>query len=140
MAACWGESARSREGRDIIHSVTNPINQLTGAIHVYGGDFFGTERSEWDWLTLREHSFDGEQARRVFEPAPDSKPASFAEQLNSLMSSRWRTDYTAVPLAELARHSALMFTARITLAHFSVSSTMSFPNSAADSSSTASPS
>ena len=27
-------------GRDIIHSVTNPIPRLTGAIHVYGGDFF----------------------------------------------------------------------------------------------------
>ncbi|MGA7286073.1 MAG: hypothetical protein WCB01_03040 [Candidatus Cybelea sp.] len=26
-------------GRDIIHSVTNPIGRLTGAIHVYGGDF-----------------------------------------------------------------------------------------------------
>ena len=28
-------------GPDIIHSVTNPIPRLTGAIHVYGGDFFG---------------------------------------------------------------------------------------------------
>src|SRR5215831_9407886 len=35
-------------GRDIIHSVTNPIPRLTGAIHVYGGDFFGVPRSEWD--------------------------------------------------------------------------------------------
>src|SRR5918992_5564033 len=25
----------------VIHSVTNPIRRLTGAIHVYGGDFFG---------------------------------------------------------------------------------------------------
>src|SRR5215471_19862492 len=28
-------------GQDIIHSVTNPIGRLTGAIHIYGGDFFG---------------------------------------------------------------------------------------------------
>ena len=56
-------------GRDIIHSVTNPIDRLTGAIHVYGGDFFGTERSEWDSLTLLEHRSDGEQARRMFEEA-----------------------------------------------------------------------
>jgi hypothetical protein len=35
-------------GNNIIHSVTNPIRRLTGAIHVYGGDFFHEERSEWD--------------------------------------------------------------------------------------------
>ena len=39
-------------GRDIIHSVTNPVPRLTGAIHVYGGDFFTTPRSEWDPGTL----------------------------------------------------------------------------------------
>ena len=54
---------------DIIHSVLNPIHQLTGAIHIYGGDFFGAERSEWDSLTLDEHPFDGEQVRRTFEEA-----------------------------------------------------------------------
>jgi predicted metal-dependent enzyme (double-stranded beta helix superfamily) len=56
-------------GRDIIHSVINPIEQLTGAIHIYGGDFFATERSEWDSLTLQEHRSDGEHARRMFEQA-----------------------------------------------------------------------
>ena len=45
-------------GRDIIHSVTNPIQKLTGAIHVYGGDFFATERSEWDPEMLTERPFD----------------------------------------------------------------------------------
>ena len=39
-------------GHNIIHSVTNPISRLTGAIHVYGGDFFAAERSEWDPETL----------------------------------------------------------------------------------------
>ena len=28
-------------GRDVIHSVLNPIGKMTCAIHVYGGDFFG---------------------------------------------------------------------------------------------------
>ena len=41
-------------GDNIIHSVTNPIPRLTGAIHVYGGDFFAAERSEWDPETLQE--------------------------------------------------------------------------------------
>jgi predicted metal-dependent enzyme (double-stranded beta helix superfamily) len=57
-------------GRDIIHSVTNPILRLTGAIHVYGGDFFDpTHRSEWDPETLLEGPFDPERAVRRFEEA-----------------------------------------------------------------------
>lgn len=56
-------------GADIIHSVINPINKLTGAIHIYGGDFFAAERSEWDSETLLEHLSDGERTRRVFEEA-----------------------------------------------------------------------
>ena len=56
-------------GADIIHSVINPINKLTGAIHIYGGDFFAAERSEWDSITLLEHRSDGERTRRVFEEA-----------------------------------------------------------------------
>ena len=57
-------------GRDIIHSVTNPIPRLTGAIHVYGGDFFDpAHRSEWDPETLTEEPFDPERAVRRFEEA-----------------------------------------------------------------------
>jgi predicted metal-dependent enzyme (double-stranded beta helix superfamily) len=55
---------------DAIHSVTNPIRRLTGAIHVYGGDFFVTEgRSEWDPETLSERPFDLEAARANFREA-----------------------------------------------------------------------
>jgi predicted metal-dependent enzyme (double-stranded beta helix superfamily) len=57
-------------GHDVIHSVTNPIPRLTGAIHVYGGDFFDpTHRSEWDPETLLEGPFDTERAVRRFEEA-----------------------------------------------------------------------
>jgi predicted metal-dependent enzyme (double-stranded beta helix superfamily) len=52
-----------------IHSVTNPIARLTGAIHVYGGDFFGAERSEWDPETLQEGRYDAAKAMRLFEEA-----------------------------------------------------------------------
>lgn len=45
-------------GRDIIHSVTNPLNKLTGAIHIYGGDFFRVERSEWDPESHHERAYD----------------------------------------------------------------------------------
>jgi predicted metal-dependent enzyme (double-stranded beta helix superfamily) len=56
-------------GRNIIHSVTNPTSIFTGAIHVYGGDFFATERSEWDPEALQEHPYDIEKNLRKFEDA-----------------------------------------------------------------------
>lgn len=54
-------------GPDIIHSVTNPIPRLTGALHVYGGDFFAAARSEWDPETLREGRYDPAKVARLFE-------------------------------------------------------------------------
>ena len=56
-------------GRDIIHSVTNPLPRLTGAIHVYGGDFYAMTRSEWDPETLTERPYDREKNMRLFEAA-----------------------------------------------------------------------
>lgn len=54
-------------GAAIIHAVTNPLDQITGAIHIYGGDFFATPRSEWDPDTLEERPYDVEQTMRAFE-------------------------------------------------------------------------
>jgi predicted metal-dependent enzyme (double-stranded beta helix superfamily) len=56
-------------GRDIVHTVTNPIDKLTGAIHVYGGDFFAVERGEWDPETLIEKPYDLEKNMRLFQEA-----------------------------------------------------------------------
>jgi len=56
-------------GRDIIHSVTNPIARLTGAIHIYGGDFFATPRSEWDAETLTEQAYDSARTLHYFDEA-----------------------------------------------------------------------
>jgi predicted metal-dependent enzyme (double-stranded beta helix superfamily) len=56
-------------GRDIVHSVTNPIGRLTGAIHVYGGDFFAVQRSEWDPETLVERPYDVGKNMRLFTEA-----------------------------------------------------------------------
>lgn len=56
-------------GEEIIHSVTNPTAKLTGAIHVYGGDFFSQERSEWDPESLEERPYDIEKNVRYFEEA-----------------------------------------------------------------------
>jgi predicted metal-dependent enzyme (double-stranded beta helix superfamily) len=56
-------------GRDIIHTVTNPLTRLTGAIHVYGGDFYAVVRSEWDPETLLERAYDVEKNLRLFAEA-----------------------------------------------------------------------
>jgi predicted metal-dependent enzyme (double-stranded beta helix superfamily) len=63
-ALCTGDAEPL--GHNIIHSVTNPIPRLTGAIHVYGGDFFAAERSEWDAETLREGRYDVERTMQLF--------------------------------------------------------------------------
>ena len=54
-------------GATIIHAVTNPLDQITAAIHVYGGDFFATPRSEWDPQTFAEQPYDVEHTMRAFE-------------------------------------------------------------------------
>ena len=54
-------------GKSIIHAVTNPLDQITAAIHVYGGDFFATPRSEWDPATHEERPYDVEHTMRAFE-------------------------------------------------------------------------
>jgi predicted metal-dependent enzyme (double-stranded beta helix superfamily) len=54
-------------GPDIIHSVINPIKRLTGAIHVYGGDFFEVPRSEWDPEHLVEGPYNVERMLALFE-------------------------------------------------------------------------
>jgi hypothetical protein len=53
-------------GSDIIHSVSNPIPKLTGSIHVYGGDFFEEERSEWEPETLAEQPIDLDKIKAIF--------------------------------------------------------------------------
>jgi predicted metal-dependent enzyme (double-stranded beta helix superfamily) len=66
-------------GRDIIHSVKNPLLKLTAALHVYTGDFFTQPRSEWDFETLTEKPLDIENTRAAF--------ASSNERLRELRES-----------------------------------------------------
>jgi predicted metal-dependent enzyme (double-stranded beta helix superfamily) len=53
-------------GEECVHAVTNPLGTFTGALQIYGGDFFGIARSEFDATTLEERPFDIERAKRVF--------------------------------------------------------------------------
>ena len=59
-------------GDDIIHSVTNPTLGFTAAIHVYGGNFFAEERSEWDPLSLEEQPYDIDKNMALFKRANKS--------------------------------------------------------------------
>ena len=53
--------------KDAIHSVTNPLLRFTGGIHIYGGDFFNTTRTQWNPETLNEEPSDGDAIRGMFE-------------------------------------------------------------------------
>jgi predicted metal-dependent enzyme (double-stranded beta helix superfamily) len=73
LASTGGKSLRAGEltllGDDMIHSVTNPSVRHTGAIHIYGGDFFAVPRSEWDGEPLAEQPYDVERTLAQFAAA-----------------------------------------------------------------------
>jgi len=52
--------------KDAIHAVTNPRSVYTGAIHVYGGDFFDEPRSQWASEDAAEAPYDMEEIKQVF--------------------------------------------------------------------------
>ena len=56
-------------GDDAIHAVANPRRVLTGAIHVYGGDFVNEPRSQWGPGPLEERPYDIDEVRRQFDEA-----------------------------------------------------------------------
>ncbi len=56
-------------GDDAIHAVTNPGDRLTGAIHVYGGDFVHEPRSQWGPGPREERPFDLDTVHRHFAEA-----------------------------------------------------------------------
>ncbi len=62
-------------GHDVIHSVANTRREFAVALHVYGGDFFTAERSEWDFETLTEGPRNLANTRRLFDEANASYEA-----------------------------------------------------------------
>jgi predicted metal-dependent enzyme (double-stranded beta helix superfamily) len=56
-------------GDDAIHSVANSRQEFAVALHVYGGDFFSVERSEWDPDTYEERPRDFGRTQRLFDEA-----------------------------------------------------------------------
>ena len=70
-------------GRDIIHSVVNPLNKISAAIHVYDGDFFAIQRSMWDAETLVEEPYDVRRVTHVM-PALASAEAGSAQAVTGM--------------------------------------------------------
>jgi predicted metal-dependent enzyme (double-stranded beta helix superfamily) len=66
-------------GDDTIHAVTNPLDRLTGAIHVYGGDFVNQPRSQWGPGPQVERPHDRNLVDREFEAANRAWRASLRE-------------------------------------------------------------
>ena len=56
-------------GESVIHSVANPLDRISAAIHVYGGDLAAVPRSEWDPETFDERPFDEARSLSIFEEA-----------------------------------------------------------------------
>jgi predicted metal-dependent enzyme (double-stranded beta helix superfamily) len=56
-------------GDDTIHSVANPHDRLTGAIHIYGGDFVNQERSQWGPGPREERPYEYEGTVQQFADA-----------------------------------------------------------------------
>jgi len=46
-ASSFGVGDVGSLSEDAVHSVVNPIQKLTAAIHVYGGDFYAPGRTSW---------------------------------------------------------------------------------------------
>lgn len=73
LVAHGGKTLNPKEtiplGEAVIHAVTNPLDRITAAIHVYGGDFFAVPRSEWDPQTFKERPFEIEHAKKIFAEA-----------------------------------------------------------------------
>jgi predicted metal-dependent enzyme (double-stranded beta helix superfamily) len=73
LVVAGGKALETRDtallGKSVVHAVANPLRVFTGAIHVYGGDFFAMPRSEWTADTLEERPYDMERALRTFADA-----------------------------------------------------------------------
>jgi predicted metal-dependent enzyme (double-stranded beta helix superfamily) len=46
-------------GEDTIHAIANPLDRVSCAIHVYGGDLLDfSRRSTWNPFTFEEHPYE----------------------------------------------------------------------------------
>lgn len=58
-------------GSDVVHAVANPTREWTGSIHIYGGDYFSTLRTQWIGEPLTAVPFDVDRLKAVLSDAGD---------------------------------------------------------------------
>jgi predicted metal-dependent enzyme (double-stranded beta helix superfamily) len=56
-------------GERAIHAVANPLDRLTATIHIYGGDFVNTAKSQWGPGPQVERPYDLDETHRQFAAA-----------------------------------------------------------------------
>lgn len=64
-----GQGDIAAMGTETIHAVSNPLRQLTGGIHIYGGDFVKQPRSMWEPPDNAEVPYDSSVVDRLFREA-----------------------------------------------------------------------
>ena len=52
---------------EVIHAISNPLDEPLLVLHAYGGDLFATPRSNWDPETHKEIPFDWEKVKASTE-------------------------------------------------------------------------
>ena len=76
LVGSGGKSLDERDvivlGDDVIHAVSNPLERLTGAIHVYGGDFVNEPRSQWPPETMTEEPYNMARVNEQFAAANEA--------------------------------------------------------------------
>lgn len=65
----YGEGDVAIMGSSVVHSIENPLRTNNAALHVFAGNPFTAECSQWDMATLEKAPFDAEYAMAVY-PSP----------------------------------------------------------------------
>lgn len=65
----YGEGDVVIFGRDVVHSIENPLGTNNAALHVFAGNPFTTPHLQWDAETLQESPFDNGYMMQAY-PAP----------------------------------------------------------------------
>lgn len=62
----YGEGDAVVMGKDVIHSIENPLKTNNAALHVFAGNEFAVPHSQWDIETLEEQPFSSEYAMTLY--------------------------------------------------------------------------
>jgi predicted metal-dependent enzyme (double-stranded beta helix superfamily) len=67
----YGEGDVVIMGKEVIHSIENPLRTNNAALHVFAGNEFAVSHSQWDMETLEEAPYDNEYGMAVYPSLAD---------------------------------------------------------------------